>query len=69
MGKEKVDGAGDILSLDEKFDSADEVGLMDPGHVLVAGQCCAAEALAHQLKEDIEDTKRSRSMWSNRRSD
>ena len=30
IGRGKVDGPGNILSLDEEFDSADEVRLMDP---------------------------------------
>ena len=41
---------------DEELDGADEVDLVDPGDELSAGAVGAAEAVANEVEEDIEDS-------------
>ena len=41
---------------DEEFDGADEVGVVDPGDELIAGAVGAAEAVADEREEDVEDS-------------
>src|ERR1700761_4010973 len=52
----EVDDAGEVLCGDEEFDGADEVGFVDPRDELIAGAVGAAEAVADEGEEDVEDS-------------
>ena len=52
----EVDDAGEVFGGDEEFDGADEVGFVDPGDKLIAVAIGAAEAVADEREEDVEDS-------------
>src|SRR5258708_32051817 len=56
VGGGEVYDAGEVLGGDEEFDGANEIGFVDPGDELIAGAIGAAEAVADEREEDIEDS-------------
>ena len=53
-----MDDAGKIFCGDEEFDGANEIGFVDPGDELIAGEIGAAEAVTDEVEEDVEDSAR-----------
>jgi hypothetical protein len=56
VGGDDVDDAGEVLCGDDEFDRADEIDFVDPGDKLIAGAVGAAEAVADEREEDVEDS-------------
>src|SRR2546426_5140298 len=54
MGRAEVDGAVDLVVLDQPIDGAHEVPVMDPRHVLPAVAGLAPEAEAHEAQQQVE---------------
>src|SRR5882757_7074240 len=52
----EVDDAGEVRCGDEEFNGADEIDFVDPGDELIAGAVGAAEAVADEGEEDVEDS-------------
>src|ERR1700722_16872999 len=55
MGRGEINGAGNFLAVDDEFDSAGEVGFVNPRNILAAIALCSAEAEADQPREHGED--------------
>ena len=56
MRRGQIDWACEAFGGDDELDGADEVGFVDPGDELISGQGGAAEAVADEREEDVEDS-------------
>ncbi len=54
-GRGQVDGAGDVLVLEQEVDGASVVLVVHPGDVLAAVTLSAAQSKAHQSQQHGED--------------
>ena len=56
MRRGQIDGAGKVRCGNEEFDGADEICFVNPRDELSAGTVGAAEAVADEVEEDVEDS-------------